>query len=382
MDASAARPPVRDRRARIRSFLEEQGLFAAVLGDWENDRSSNVRYLSGHPSDAFLFLFASGRSVLVPWDVNMARATADVDEVVPYADFKRNAADTVLRVLEAGGLDRATGPRVEFSGRTSHLRVLELKETLKGAEVLVRTDGLDREVARLRTVKDAWEIDRIRRACAVADALLPMVEALLASGGPLTEYDAAALIEREALARGAEGMGFTTLAAGPGRSWAIHAFPPYSGGPFGGPGLSILDFGVKVEGYTSDVTVTVARGRQSPAQEGMLSLVQEAHDLVFGLLKPGADPRAVAREADAVLSRTGRSMPHSLGHGIGLDAHEEPSLSLQGKPAEKGFAPGMVCTVEPGLYDPAEGGVRLENDALITPRGVEKLTKSRILRLP
>lgn len=381
MDAAAARPPVRERRERLRSFLAEQGLFAAVLADWENERGSNLRYLSGHPSDAFLFLFRSGRSVLVPWDVNLARETADVDEVVPYADFKRNAVDAVVQVLKAGGLEKAPSPRVELPGRTSHLRVLELRDALKGAEVLVRAGGVDGEIARMRAVKDAWEIGRIRRACAVTDALLPEVEALLASGVPVSEYGMAALLEKGALARGAEAMGFTTLAAGAGRSWAIHAFPPYSGGPFGGAGLSILDFGVKVDGYTSDVTVTVARGRLSPAQEQMLSLVREAHERVFGLLAPGADPKAAAQAADGILSRTGRRMPHSLGHGIGLDAHEGPSLSLLGRPEEKELLPGMVCTVEPGLYDPAEGGARLENDALITPAGVEKLTQSRILRL-
>jgi Xaa-Pro dipeptidase len=382
MEPSAERPPVRERRQRLRAFLAEQGLFAAVLGDWENERTANVRYLSGHPSDAFLFLFSSGRSVLVPWDVNLAGRTADVDEVIPYADFKRNAVDTVLQVLKAGGLERAKLPKVEFSARSSHLRVLELRESLKGAEVVVRAGGIDGEIARMRAVKDAWEIGRIRRASAVTDALLSDVEALLGSRGGVTEYDAAALVEKGALARGAEAMGFTTLAAGPARSWAIHAFPAYSGGPFGAPGLSILDFGVKVDGYTSDVTVTVARGRLSPAQEGMLSLVQEAHDAVFAVLAPGADPKAIAQAAEDVLSRTGRRMPHSLGHGIGLDAHEGPSLSLQGRLEEKQLLPGMVCTVEPGLYDPAEGGVRLENDALITPRGAEKLTKSRILRLP
>ena len=100
----------------------------------------------------------------------------------------------------------------------------------------------------------------------------------------------AELLEREAVARGAEGMGFETLAAGPGRSWGIHPFPASTRGAFGGDGLSILDFGVKVDGYTSDVTMTFARGKLTVEQELMIELVEKAYAAALQAARPNVSP--------------------------------------------------------------------------------------------
>jgi Xaa-Pro dipeptidase len=188
-------------------------------------------------------------------------------------------------------------------------------------------------------------------------------------------------VEREALSLGAEGLGFETLAAGPKRSWGIHAFPAYTVGPFGGRGLSILDFGLTVDGYSSDVTITLARGPLAPEQERMIALVQSAYDAAVGSCRPDASPKEPALRADDVFSSAGWKMPHALGHGIGLDAHERPLIRSQGSLPDARLLPGMAFTIEPGLYHPEHGGVRLENDFLVTDSGVEPLTASRIVRL-
>ena len=198
----------------------------------------------------------------------------------------------------------------------------------------------------------------------------------------LREIDLAQLIEREALTRGAEGLGFETLAAGPGRSWAIHPFPSCSAGPFGGEGLSILDFGVKVDGYTSDVTLTFAVGALSPEQDRMIGLVEDAYHAAVDAARPGMSPQEPARKAEKVFSAAGQAMPHALGHGIGLDTHEAPLLRSQGENPDPALLPGMVVTIEPGLYDPRHGGVRWENDVLIGETSSRTLTKSRIVRIP
>jgi len=380
----------RARQARVAEWMTRKGVYAAVLEDFEHQRNSAVRWLSGHPMDALLFVFSSGRSVLVPWDINVANERSVVTQVTPYTEFKRSFKEAVTAVLRSNGVEAAVGgPRgrrkVELPERTTHLRLMELKNDLPGADILVRTDGLESFLARTRAVKDPVEIRAVERAAEITNRLIELIEERVShagTGGGLREIDLAQLIEREAMSLGAEGLGFETLAAGPSRSWGIHPFPSCSAGPFGGPGLSILDFGIKVDGYTSDVTMTVAAGRLSPEQDRMVGLVSDAYRAAVQAAKPGASPQEPARRAAEVFSAAGKVMPHSLGHGIGLDAHEAPLLRSQGESADPALLPGMVVTVEPGLYDPAQGGVRWENDVLITDTGARVLTRSRIIRLP
>jgi Xaa-Pro dipeptidase len=180
---------------------------------------------------------------------------------------------------------------------------------------------------------------------------------------------------------GAEAMAFESLVAGPTRSWGIHAFPAYGGGPFGGTGMSIFDFGVVVDGYPSDVTLTVARGKLSTRREEMIELVERAYELAALRARPGAECFEVAQAVNELFGSKGYSMPHSLGHGIGLQVHEAPYLRAR-RESSVALVPGMVFTIEPGLYDEEAGGVRWENDFLVTSSGCEVLTTSRILRFP
>lgn len=358
------------------------------MDDFENQRTSTLRWLCGHPTDAVLFVFAKGRTVLVPWDVHLAEKRGVVDQVIPYSEFGRSFRQAVIGVLEAEGTRNAAGAdapgKVECGPRTSHLRRQELVTDLPGMEIIVREDGFESAIGRWRTIKDVSEIAALLKAAEITNTILDKVEKLLAAPGGadgLRELDIAQLLEREALSLGAEGMGFETLAAGPGRSWAIHPFPAYTSGPFAAPGLSILDFGVTVEGYSSDVTVTVARGRLSPEQEQMIRLVSEAYDAALGAARPRGATRAPAAAVDALFDVAGWKMPHALGHGIGLDVHEAPLVRNQEDNKDPALVPGMVFTVEPGLYNPAHGGVRWENDVLMTEAGPQVLTMARIIRI-
>jgi Xaa-Pro dipeptidase len=381
-----SRETCRERQARLAAWLSGEGLAACVLEDFEGARNRTLRWLSGQPTDAILVVFATGRSVLVPWDVNLANERAAVDRIIPYTDFKRSFREAVTSVLKENGPDAGGGvrPRAEFSSHTSYLRQRELAADLPGFEVVIRNDGLDASLARARAIKDAAEIAALEKASAITNSLIEAVEQMLASpqSADLREIDVAQLIEREALSLGAEGLGFETLAAGPSRSWAIHPFPAFSGERFGGPGLSILDFGVRVDGYTSDVTLTVARGALSPAQQRMIELVEQAYAAAVSAAVAGASPQEPARRADEVFAAAGLRMPHALGHGIGLDAHEGPLLRSQGESPDPVLLTGMAFTIEPGLYDPAHGGVRWENDVLLAAEGPRVLTKARIIRLP
>ena len=331
--------------------------------------------------DAILFVFADARTVLVPWDLNLAREMSTVDEIVPYTDFKRSFREAVITVLnERGG--GSGGRKVEFGGHTTFLRHRELLEDLPDHEIIIRPDGADARLGALRARKDAEELAALEKASRITDEVSVLAADYLrsASNRGVTEHEMAELLEREAVARGAEGMGFETLAAGPDRSWGIHPFPASTGGPFGGGGLSILDFGVKVDGYTSDVTMTFARGKLTVEQELMIELVEKAYAAALHAARPNVSPREPAVKADDVFQAAGWRMPHALGHGIGLDAHERPLLHVQGSGADSELSPGMVFTIEPGLYHPRHGGVRWENDVLMTEAGPKVLTNARIIR--
>ncbi|MGA2478627.1 MAG: Xaa-Pro peptidase family protein [Spirochaetia bacterium] len=381
--AATAAAAFRARQSRLAGWLSESGIHACVTEDFENQRSNTLRWLSGHPTDALLFTFASGRTVLVPWDVNLANARSAVDEIIPYTEFNRSFREAVIGVLKGGGPGMRR--RVEFPARTSHLRFQELEADLPDMDIIVRARGFEDFVSRARTVKDAIELAATEKAAEITNALIESITAMLAAprgAEGLREMDLAQLIQREALARGAEGLGFETLAAGPGRSWAIHPFPAFGSGPFGTPGLSILDFGVKVDGYTSDVTLTVVRGKPSAEQARMVALVEQGYAAALAAMKPGVPTRSPAAAVDELFAAAGVRMPHALGHGIGLDTHEAPLIRGQGETAEAMLQPGMIVTVEPGLYHPDHGGVRWENDVLITETGNRVLTRAAIIRLP
>ncbi len=361
-----------------------------MIEDFESQRNPNLRWLCGHPMDALLFVFASGATVLVPWDVTMAEKWSVVGEIVPYTEFKRSFREAVATVLRSHGMEAAVaGPgarrRVEFPRTTSHIRFLELKEDLPGAEILVRTDGFETFMGKSRTVKDATEIRSIEKAAGITNAIIDTITAMLTRAGGadgVREIDIAQLIQREAVSLGDEGTGFETLAAGPDRSWGIHAFPSSSAAPFAAQGLSILDFGVVVDGYTSDVTLTVARGSLSDGQQRMVALVHEAYEAAVQMAQPGVTPQALGARVEQIFSAAGHHMPHSLGHGLGIETHELPVLRSHGDMSDPPLSAGMVFTIEPGLYDPLHGGVRWENDVLITDKGARVLTRAQIIRIP
>ena len=225
---------------------------------------------------------------------------------------------------------------------------------------------------------DEYEIECVKEAARVGDLIIAQIEKQIKAGKIKTETDVALLIERECRAHGCERTGFDTLAAGPERSFAIHAFPGYTAGAWPAKGLSILDFGVVYKGYTSDTTLTVAKGKLSAEQKKLLDLVQKAYNECLELYKKDVPVKAAAAKADEVFAKARRSMPHGLGHGIGLQIHEAPFVR-QRADSECLFKPGMIVTLEPGLYDPDLGGVRLENDVLITETGNQVLTRSKIL---
>lgn len=370
--------PYETRRARLYDWMAREGIALVMLEDTEGRRDPALRWLTGQPGDALLFLSVDKRCLLVPWDINMAKLLAQADAVVAYGDFERRPVKALEGALER--LKVPAGARVEIPSVTPYPQFLSFVEAVRDYDVICREGGAAEEIAALRAVKDAEELKIYRDAAAITNEVIELLEKEFKKKSLATETDVALFIEAAARSRGCEGTGFETLAAGPSRSFGIHAFPPYSAEPFGGPGLSILDFGLKYRGYTTDVTMTVATGPLSRTQTRMLSLVEKAHQIGVSMVAPGVKTRDIALAVDSHFAKAKKSMPHALGHGVGLEAHEAPAVRSR---EDNGWIlkPGMIITIEPGLYDPVQGGCRLENDVLVTEKGGEVLTESRIVRL-
>lgn len=365
------------RKEKLVAYMQQNGISAVVFEDTEGRRNPAVRYYSGHPSDALFIVSAEGQAVLVPWDEHLARERAADCTIIPSSTYERNNVKAVKAVL--GSFNVQGKMNVDIPPETPYPLFLKFVDALDGWDVRCREKSVHDFVVEQRACKDEYEIACTKEAARIGDLIIDQIEEGIRSGALQTESDVALLIEKECRKHGCERTGFDTLAAGPNRSWAIHAFPGYTDAPWATAGLSILDFGVVYEGYTSDTTVTVAKSPLSDAQEKLVALVEKAAEMALPLYQAESPIRLAGKAAENVFAKAKRTMPHTLGHGIGLEIHEYPRIS--GKiDAEKVFKAGMIVTLEPGLYDPKLGGVRLENDVLITETGNEVLTHSRIIR--
>lgn len=223
----------------------------------------------------------------------------------------------------------------------------------------------------LRRLKDPIEIENIRKAAEIAaSALMSSLERM---GRDFTEKDFAAMLEYEIKKGGAEG--------GWGAQEFIVASGPRSALPHGVPTerkvlhgeIVTVDFGTRFNGYICDITRTLSLGSPPAWAVDLHDLLVAAHAAAVNLLEPGRPVAEADRAARSVIEKAGfgEAFTHGLGHGIGLDVHEPPSLSFRS--AEK-FAAGDVVTVEPGVYFPGKGGLRLEDDYFISGDGPVRLT--------
>jgi len=367
------------RMEKVRSWMIKEGIALIMLEDTETRRDQNIRWLTGQPGDSLFFLSQEGKAALVAWDVNMANLYAKESgaAILAYDDFDRRPLKAIAKITRL--MEIPHGSKIDLPSVTSYPAFLKYVGELSDYDILCNENGAASEINKLRAVKDDEEIALYRKASLITNEIIDSIEKKVISGKIKTEADAALFIELESRKMGCEGSSFETLAAGPQRSFGIHAFPAWTNAPFGGSGLSILDFGVKLDGYCTDVTLTVARGL-NPIQEKMVSLVEKAAKLTLPMAHNGTPAKDIAKAVDAFFAKSNKKMPHGLGHGIGLQPHEYPPIRSSSD-NEWTLSPGMIFTIEPGLYDPLLGGCRLENDFLITESGYEILTTSRIIRL-
>ena len=367
------------RKIKLSDYLQKENLGCCVFIDNEEHRDPALNYFSGHSSDAILLIFSDGYSILIPWDENLAKQNAIFDKLIPFTRYKCKDIEATKAALNLGGSHKCSD-KVELPTALTYPEYLRFVDSLNMYQCRCTEHGAHEYVKELRMIKDEYEIECTKEAARIGDLIIDKIEEGIKNNSIQTEMDVALLIERECRIHGCQRTGFDTLAAGPSRSFAIHAFPGYTSAKWPDDGLSILDFGVVYNGYTSDTTVTVAKGELSEEQEKQLELVQTAYDECLKLYTKEHTIVEAAKKADSVFAKAKMKMPHSLGHAIGLEIHEAPRVSTKTDNSLK-FQPGMILTLEPGLYDAKNGGCRLENDILITEDGNQVISNSRIIRI-
>jgi Xaa-Pro aminopeptidase len=231
---------------------------------------------------------------------------------------------------------------------------------------LVAAGGL---VERLRAVKDAGELDKIRAAAKLADAALTEVLGRGLVGR--TERDVALDIEVTMRKAGAEAASFPPIVASGEHSALPHAVPRDVAIPAGT--LVTIDWGAQLDGYASDCTRTYATGELDPRDREIYELVLRAQETSLAAVRAGAGGREVDAVAREIITAAGHGehFGHGLGHGVGAEVHEGPRLSQR---SDSTLATGQVVTVEPGVYVPGAVGVRIEDLAVVTDDGCEVLT--------
>jgi Xaa-Pro dipeptidase len=342
------------RRSRLRERLAALDLEAALI-----TRLVNVRYLTGFTGSNGAVLVTADGAVLA----TDGRYTTQAGEQAPDVELviERDVAALLAREAPARGVRR-----LGFEEHDVTVAAYDsLTEAGHGAE-LVR---LGRPVEDLRAVKDEDEIAALARACAVADAAFAAVIADLRPG--LTERDVARRLESRMFDEGAEAPSFETIVASGSNSAVPHHSP--TDRVLAAGDLVKCDFGALVDGYHSDMTRTVVIGPPSAWQQEIYDVVAAAQSAGRAALRPGAECRAVDAAARDVIVEAGygAEFVHGLGHGVGLEIHESPSL---GASATGRLDDRMPVTVEPGVYLPGRGGVRIEDTLVVRPDGPELLT--------
>ncbi|MFO7281741.1 MAG: Xaa-Pro peptidase family protein [Thermoanaerobacterales bacterium] len=355
-------PPmdVVDRSARLRARLAEAGCDALLVTN-----VTNIRYLTGFTGSAALLLVTPDRLVFVTDGRYRDQAAAQLAAAGVEADIEIGRTADEQRTLLAGAAKGVGRLGLEAEAVTWGQQRRFAGEWFPDAE-LVPTEGL---VEDLRRVKDAGEVARIQAACAIADAALAAVRHRL--GEAPTEAEVALELEWQMRRLGAEGPSFDTIVA----SGPNGAMPHHRAGErrITEGDLVVIDFGALVDGYHSDMTRTVAVGEVSAEQRRMLDAVAEAQAAGVAAVRAGVAAKDVDEACRAVLREAGLedAFLHGTGHGVGLDIHEAPRVSAN---APGTLADGHVVTVEPGVYLPEHGGVRIEDTVVVTAEGCRTLT--------
>lgn len=348
----------RQRVARLQASFQHSELDTLLV-----THLPNVRYLCGFTGSAAVMAITERRAILF----TDGRYTQQAREEVQAASISIEKGKSAL-ASSIGWLKRERALK-RIGIEPAHLSIAE-KDIVaaalpKGAR-LVKVPPL---IERMRMVKDGHEIRLIRDACKLGVRLFDHLRKTIRPG--TTESDVAGLLEFRARKLGAEQMAFSTIIAAGERSALPHGRASQAKLPR--RGFVVCDFGVILTGYCSDMTRTVSMGRPLESVRRIYEAVREAQQAALDSVRPGSTVGEVDLAARNLLRKNNLSkyFTHSTGHGLGLEIHEAPRVA-EGQ--REVLQPGMVVTVEPGVYLPGKFGVRIEDTVVVTKSGCEILT--------
>jgi Xaa-Pro aminopeptidase len=349
------------RPRRVAALID--GLTTAHLDGLLLTGLSNIRYLTGFSGSSALLVVSARDVVLITdfrYQTQVAHEVGDMARLV----IEPSSLWTGLwqQLAQLGGLQ-------VIGFETAHILHRDFQRLLEAGARWQWRPTIDL-VETLRERKDEGEVALIERAADVATSALAATLPEVRAG--MTELAVAGTLEKALRDAGSEGFPFPSIVASGPRAALPHA---HSSSRVIAPGdFLLMDFGAIVEGYCSDVTRTVVVGRASAEQREVYDVVREANARAASSVRAGM----AGRDADALardyIDRAGFGalFGHSLGHGIGLDVHEAPRLA---RTAEGELAEGAVVTIEPGIYRPGWGGVRIEDDVVLDADGPRLLTE-------
>jgi Xaa-Pro aminopeptidase len=346
------------RRDKLRKRLGDLQLDGLLISS-----AVNVSYLTGFTGEDSFLLLTRQRDILL----SDRRFTTQLRDECPDIEHLIRGPATSMMQLVARAVRSARLRRVGFE--SSSISVAQHAELVAPSKTTTwcSTSGL---VEELRIVKDADEIACLRHAARLAEKAFTVVRARLHA--EQTERQVAAELEYVIRGLGGDGCSFPSIVAVGQRAALPHARP--TDRKVGSAPSVLLDWGAVYGGYRSDLTRVLVTARIPPKLERVYRVVLNAQECAIRAIRPGIACRKVDEIARSVIAEAGygRFFGHSLGHGLGLQVHEAPRL---GPKRDEPLRPGMVVTVEPGIYLPGQFGVRIEDDVLVTRSGCEVLTQ-------
>lgn len=341
----------------LRAKLQEHELDALLV-----THLPNIRYLCGFTGSAGILAIEHGRARFFTDGRYTQQARDEVHGVkVEITSSNMASATAWLSAKRSGRKIGIESNHITVSERNNLRRLLP-----KGCKL----SDTPAPIEQLRLVKDAAEISRIRAACRLGIQLFSRLLKNIRGGA--VESEIAAELEYEARRAGAEQMAFSSIVAGGKRSSFPHARASFH--PLPARGFVVCDFGVILAGYCSDMTRTLHVGSPTrQMREGYIAVL-EAQQAAISAVNPGTTVGEVDETARKLLKEKNlaRFFTHSTGHGLGLEIHELPRVAAGQKQL---LRPGMVITIEPGIYLPGKWGVRIEDTVVVTERGCEVLTE-------
>ena len=350
-----------NRTKKLQDYIVEQGLDGFLIGS-----EANRMYLSGFTGSNAMLLVTKDEKYIVTDFRYLEQVSKQCPDYTCVDQKQRGLIPTTLDIARKLGLKK-----LAFEGEhTSYLTFESLaKET--AFTFVSYTDVVEN----FRKVKSTDEIDKIARAEAIGDLAFEGIVKYIKENWKkgITEREVALEIECIMRRNGASGTSFDTIVASGAKSSLPHAVPGddlLKEGDF-----VVMDFGCIYEGYCSDMTRTVVIGHASKKHEEIYNIVLEAQLAAIKAIKPGMKGKEVDAIARNLIKEKGYGeyFGHGLGHSVGIEIHENPRFSVG---EEEEIKEGMVITVEPGIYLPGFGGVRIEDVIVVTKDGVKNLTNS------